>query len=384
MPETASSTQFDALRAAFAQGGMQAAFAQLTEQFIAEKRYHELFDLRMLEARQRLGLSLFVPKNVDELQEPLQSQLEAAQLGACREVGELFLAARLIPEAWMYLRVVGARPAVAAALDELDPDEEDLDQLIEIALQQGVSPRRGMEWILESYGTCTGITMFDRELAQLMPAHREEVARLLVRHLHAELTSSLVAEISRQEGSDPTEKTIAELVADRDWLFLENSYHIDTSHLSSTVRFARWITAADELRLAVDLTEYGRRLSAQYQYESEEPFANLYEDHARFFRTQLGTEPAGLEYFRQKIDGCPPETCGFLPAETYIVLLTRLGKFREAMLVHAEKIPAVVGTSGFAPTLVELAEKSRAAIEYQKICEERSDRVGFLAALLQG
>jgi hypothetical protein len=92
------------------------------------------------------------------------------------------------------------------------------------------------------------------------------VATLLVQTLHRELTSNLRAEIARQEGSQPKEQTakeqsIEQLVAERDWLFLEDAYHIDTSHLHSVVRFARVLQDADALRLAADLTEYGKRLS---------------------------------------------------------------------------------------------------------------------------
>ena len=99
---------------------------------------------------------------------------------------------------------------------------------------------------------------------------------MLVRHLHAELLSNVKADIARQQGSEPTETTLLDLVADRDWLFLENNYHIDTTHLSSTVRAAQQIEDPELLRLAVDLTEYGRRLNRQFQFAGEEPFADVY------------------------------------------------------------------------------------------------------------
>src|SRR6185436_17719578 len=100
----------------------------------------------------------------------------------------------------------------------------------------------------------------------------QQVAALLVQTLHRELLANLKAEVARQEGSQPKEATIEQLIAERDWLFLEDAYHIDTSHLHSVVRFARVIQDPAALRLAADLTEYGRRLAASYQFQTEEPF----------------------------------------------------------------------------------------------------------------
>ena len=77
------------------------------------------------------------------------------------------------------------------------------------------------------------------------------------------------------------------LLEDREWLFLNNNYHLDTTHLAATVRFARALDAAEPLRLALELTEYGRRLSAQFQYPGDPPFTNVYPSHAIFFRALL-------------------------------------------------------------------------------------------------
>ncbi len=70
-------------------------------------------------------------------------------------------------------------------------------------------------------------------------ADQQAAAALLLRHLHAELLANVRADIVRQSGSEPAETTLAALVADRDWLFADNNYHIDTTHLAATIRFAR-------------------------------------------------------------------------------------------------------------------------------------------------
>src|SRR5207247_9408454 len=112
-------------------------------------------------------------------------------------------------------------------------------EFVQLAVHEGLAPRRGFETVLASYGICNAITMFDSTMYGRPLAQRQQVAALLVRTLHRELTSNLKAEIARQEGNQPKEQSRSELVAERDWLFLEDAYHIDTSHLHSVVRFAR-------------------------------------------------------------------------------------------------------------------------------------------------
>ena len=60
---------------------------------------------------------------IDEVEEPLRSQLEAAYLAACREVGELLLEAGRLREAWMYLRPAGDKLAVRRQLARLTADD---------------------------------------------------------------------------------------------------------------------------------------------------------------------------------------------------------------------------------------------------------------------
>ena len=165
--------------------------------------------------------------------------MEQAYLEACREVGAALLGAGQLREAWMYLRPVGDNALVAQALAGIEPNEENLSDLIEISLHEGVSVPLGYRLVLEHYGTCNAITMFDSMVAGRPGKDQQAAADLLVRHLHRELLANVRTDIKRQEGTEPPGETLLELVAERDWLFGQHNYHVDTTHLASTVRLAR-------------------------------------------------------------------------------------------------------------------------------------------------
>src|SRR5947208_982453 len=85
--------------------------------------------------------------------------------------------------------------------------------------------------------------------AQDLPAAddaRQYFIRALVRALYAELRGRLTAEIEGRFGIAPagadappdTPGVIRQLLEGRDWLFADEAYHIDTSHLSSVVQMS--------------------------------------------------------------------------------------------------------------------------------------------------
>lgn len=375
---------FEELKQALASGGVESAFERLAEQLRAGQRYHELFDARLMQSRWRLGLPVILTTSLEDLPEPGRTQVEDAYLEACREVGQLLLSQGKVREAWMYLRPAGDKQAVAAVLEQITPVEEQVEELIDVALHQGVSPRFGFQLVLNNYGTCNAITMFDSQMHDRPRPERQQVAGLLVGHLHNELLRNLEAEITRQEGTPPREKTIRDLVADRDWLFLDDNYHIDTSHLSSVVRFARVLEEPEALRLAVDLTEYGRRLSQQYQFAGEEPFVDGYVDQARFYRAQYGEEvEEALKFFGGKARSLPVEEHGAAPVEVYVSLLARLKRYDEAIAALAELLPAGARTAGFAPTLGELSKAAGQFDRMVAVSQERGDVLGFAASLIE-
>jgi hypothetical protein len=341
-----------------------------------------------MQARVRLGLPIILTTPLEELDEPLRSEVENAYLSACREAGWLLWNAGEIRQAWMYLRPLGEMPAVAAALAKLEPTEENRNELIEIALHEGVDPALGLQWVINQFGSCNAITAYDSEVPRFRRSQQQAAAAVMVRHLHGELLENIRSEIARQEGSQSSESeakqtNLDELLHGRDWLFGENSYHIDTSHLASTVRIARIIEDPASLRFAWELTQYGRRLSETFQFAGDEPFADVYPSHGLFFAAQLGVQvEAAVQYFRERAERTVPQEEGTAAAEVYVALLVRLRRFPEALAAHAQRIPPDMRTSGFAPTLLELGQLAADYDQLIRICRDRGDLLGFAAGMI--
>ncbi len=378
------STPFDEFQQTLEKSGVEAALDKLAQTLQAQRNYHDLFDARLMQSRHRLGLNPSQSTTLDELDPPLRDKMEAAYLDACREVGKLLLGQGRIREGWMYLRPVGESNVVAQELAAVEPTDENVEEIIEVALHEGVAPAHGFRLVLGRYGTCNAITMFEQSMRAKPIKQQREVAGILVRHLHADLLANLRSYVEQREGSEPAEKTITELVADRDWLFGQGSYHIDTSHLNSVTRISLLTDDPEVQKLAVDMTEYGRRLDRQFQYQGEEPFADVYPTHAMYLRALLGINiEEALDFFRKKAEETNIEENGTGPAEVYISLLARLGQYDKAIDETVRLIPQGAHTVGYAPSLLELSNSGREYARLARISRERNDLIGFATGLMQ-
>ena len=379
-----SESPFDQLTQKLTESGPEALFDQLTAELEREQKYHELFDVLLMRSRQRLGLPAILQGSIDDLDEPVRSQVEDAYLESCRHVGKLLLGEGRVREAWMYLRPVGDKQLVAAALEKITPGEDNLQDLIEIGLHEGVAPALGYKLVLENYGTCNAITTYEGAILGRPRADQQVCAAALLAHLYRELVANVRADIARQEGTEPQETSLAELIADRDWLFGEMSYHTDTTHLAATVRFARVLEDRDLIAKAHDLTEYGQRLSQQFQFPGEPPFRELYPAHALYFGAQLGKNvDEALAFFDRQARETDVHEEGTGPAEIYVALLSRLGRHADAIRAAVELLPPGVRSSGFAPNLLELSRMAGDYAPLMQVCRERGDLVSFTAGLLE-
>jgi hypothetical protein len=373
---------FDQLQSALAAGGPVAALEAAANLLRQEQKHHELFEVLKMQLRQRLGLPLLAGESVDGMPEELRVKLEDGLIGACREVGAALLKEGKIREGWMYLRPVGDKAEAAKLLGQIEATEENYEDLIDVCLHEAIDIGRGYGLVLDHYGSCNAITQFDSSIARRPRADQAPAARLLLHRIHADLLTSVSADIACQEGQNPKEKTLASLVHDRDWLFQDNSYHLDTTHLASTVRIARVLTDPADLKLALDLTEYGRRLSQQFQYPGDEPFTDLYPTSALYFQALLGENvDEAVQHFKTKAEMLDAQYHGYAAIETYIDLLNRLGRPAEALSAALKFGLGSIQPLGAAPPLVQLAQQSGDFAAVLDHCRQKDDLLGFAAAL---
>jgi hypothetical protein len=377
----ASDTSFEDIAAL---GSDHAAlFQRVAHSLVAAGELHRLFDLRLIQERQRLGLPLDRRTAIDEVEEPLRSQVEAGYLEACREVGELLLEAGRMREAWMYLRPAGDKASLRRELAKIVLDDDRADELIELALFEAVDPERGYAWLLGRNGTCNAITTLDGLSQQLGIQDLKSCAAVLVRHVYRELSGNLRGHLTKLQGSAPSHLSVLELIDQYPELLAGGNYHLDVSHLGSTVRYARLLTEPSLVTKAYEMAEYGSRLPADLQYPSEPPFEQTFPTHRRLFEATLGRnvdEAVGLFATKAVAERDDPRSTTAI--ETYLILLNRIGRAGDAMLAYQEFVPADRQLSPHAPTLLELAAASGNWDLYDDICRERHDLLGFAAGIL--
>ena len=383
MTETADSL-FDQLEQQSTSGGVDAVLEHLITSLQQDKKHHELFEALKMQVRHRAGLPLLYGESGDDLDSKQRTLLEDGLLGACRQVGTGLLEDGRVSEGWMYMRPVGDMSAAREMINKIEVQDDNIDEMVEVLLQEGVDPARGFSVVLQNYGTCNAITTFESVMPQKGKADQRAVAQLLLRHVHQELFTNVKADVAGRQDSEPTATTLAELIAGQEGMFGEHSYHIDTTHLASTTRFSRILEDEESLRLALDLTQYGKELHEQFQYEGDEPFTDIYRDHAFYFQALLGENlDEALAYFKDRSDNVDTNQWGTVGIETYIDLLARVGKLEEAIAVTIEKTQPGQRTMGLAPSLLELCERSGNYSPLMDACRGSDDVLGFATGLMQ-
>ena len=371
---------FELVEQALESGGSEAAFEVVLKKLRSEKNYPLLFEARLMQKRNELGLPLIQVESPPDLPEKTQSAYQQATVDAAREVGSLFLADGHIPSAWPYFRAIGESGPVAEAIDRVEP-QEGIDAIIEIAFYEGANPSKGFELILANYGICRAITTYGQ-----FPAAegRDDSARLLIGTLHGELMGTLKRVIAEQEGSAPETNSISELIAGRDWLFGNNGYYIDSSHVASVVQLSLELEDPQVLKLALELADYGKRLSSLFQYKGDPPFQNIYEDHEVYLQALLGEDEDGaVEHFRNKVEESPPEGGDSMPAQVLVGLLARLDRYPEAIEVSSKYLAEVAPSELVCPSLPQLCQHAGAYKILGNLSRQQGDLLSYTAAALQ-
>ncbi len=391
--EAGETAAFEAIDQTLTNSGPAATLDGLIAGLESRGEFRSLLDALLLKARFDLGLPLVQVGSLGSIEEPARSQYEDRYVEAIRKVGGLLLDAGDIVTAWPYYRVIGEKDGVARAIETYvpsgDPGDERLGQVVDVAFNQGVNPRKGFELILDHYGACSAITAFEH----LPPDDATRVAcgDRLVRHLHDHLVVNLRDEISRRGQPLPPEGTsIHDLIVDRDWLFIDDAYHLDVSHLGAVVRVAPILTDPATIALAVGLTDYGRNLSERHNYGGEPPFENLYEDHAYYLRALLGEEvETAIAHFQAKLPSLDTDVPveermdDPMPAQVFVRLLLRLGRTEQAIDIAATHLAGLPESMLSCPGVAQLCQMAGRLDRLARISREHGDVVNYAAAVLQ-
>jgi hypothetical protein len=350
----------------------------LIGQFRESQEYHLMFEAKLMKKRLELGLPLIQAPNLGTLPPDVQTKYQQFLVEAAQETGELFLASGNIPKAWPYLRATGDVKRVAAAIEKVEPGEN-LDGIIEIAFMQGVHPAKGLDLAIEKFGICRALTYFGGSGGE---KDREQCIAVLARSIYSELVASIDSAIEEREGHKTGLTSIIGLIQDRDWLFGEYSSYIDPSHVVSVLQYCPEVTNLETLRQFHDLCEYGKRLSANFQFPGRPPFENPFVDYDHYVQALLGLDvDEHTAHFRKKV--METETAGNWPAQILVNLLVRLERYREALEISLEYLPGANASEIACPTAQQLCELAGDFDRLAELARERGDVLTYVAAHLE-
>ena len=356
-----------------------AGFDLLLARFRAAKDYRSLFEARLMKKRLELGLPVFLTDDLSAVPSELREAYGQEVTEAARDVGELFLSDGEIAQAWPYLKATGDSARVADAIETVAPGD-DLNRIIEIALEEGVHPAKGLELIAAKYGICRALSVFE---ISAVTKDREKCIAVLARNLHAELVERLGDAIEQQEGSRPASTSIAQLISGREWLFGEYTTYVDSSHLVSLLQHCPEVTDAGLLRIFHELCEYGKRVSPEVRMQCQPPFEAGCIDFEHYVGALLGIDvESHVAHFRRKVAEAEPERVVSLAAQALVGLLARLARYDEALEVALAHFPNAGSADLACPAAPELCRLAGRFDRLKELARERGDWLSYAAATL--
>lgn len=346
--------------------------------------YHSLFEALLLQARLKSGLPAMLSPSGEELSAEQKTAYEKTVREAARTVGQYFLDDKNLLNAWPYFRMIGEPEPMAKAMEAWEPseaDDEAFPAILDMAIQQGAAPVRGVQLLLKKYGLCNAITMMGQNFPHSGTV-RQQAVSLLVDALHRDLRNSLAVHAKELTGDVPADDaTIAHILEGNAKLMEDESYHIDVSHLSSVVQYSLELPAGETTRKVIDLCVYGAKLAPRFQPNSDAPFETGYDDYLCYFRTLNGINTeTGLNRFRLKAESVEQGTEMTAPAEVYVHLLAQLGRHGEALHAFSRYLTQANPRQLACPMPTELARQSGEYGALAELCLRRGDAVGYAVA----
>lgn len=383
----------DEIQSVLKSAGPAAAIEKLIEISTAKNEPRPLLDALLLKARFELGLPGSGAVS-DQIDPELKLKYEDRYVEAIRQVGQRLLDQGQIAAAWPYFRVIGEKEPVKAAIEAFDPsqaDEHSLGAVIDVAFQQQVHPVKGFSWILDRYGICSTISSF--EALPNDEQVRAEAAALLTKALYEQLQYSLASEIERRDGTRPEANvSVTDLLQGRAWIYDDDAYAIDISHLSSVVRLSPLLKDDSSIKMAVELAVYGSGLSDRFRYDGLPPFEDIYADHLIYLNALIGNDVENaISHFSGKLTANaagdefeePADPMETLPAQTLVRLLARLGRKLEAIEVAAQHLMGVPEGYLLCPSLTTLCREAKRLDLLAKAAAGHGDLALCLGSLIE-
>lgn len=363
----------------------------------------QLFEALKMKGRGELGLPMVAPADektavgTDAASRQRERAMEEKLLDACRQTGAMLIEDGRIAEGWMYLQPTGDKGLARRLIVGQPITEENYDEMVHVLVQEGVDIRRGYQAVLEHQGTCNSITLFDQAIATRSRSDRQAAAACLLDHFYDELLE-LVRQDFRQRGpdngvsddqieADCQSLELGDLIARHRWILGGGGYHLDTTHLSSVVRFSTVLDDPNHLDRAIALCQYGRRLPPDFQYPGDEPFVDFYPAHLLFLNALRGRGiDTALRHFEDKARTVDVAVHGSGAIETYLDLLDRTGHPGRAIRAAMELFPSGVTVQQVLPEMLEIARRAVAKGDHEipklleKFCFDRGELLGVAAA----
>ena len=349
--------------------------------------FHRLFDAKLIRVRHRLGLPITQPTSLRNIPEEHDVAFRDAYTAAAREVGQRFLDAGQLADAWAYFRTINetasVRAAIAKKVAEV-PHEPGagLDELLNLALYEGAHIVEGLKLLLRTHGTCNTVTAMGQVMPQMTPDERRQAAAMMVRNIYGDLQAHVRRDVERRQPLVKQNASLRELIQGREFLFAEGGYHIDVSHLHSTVSFARHLDRdCPELQLAIELSDYGAQLAEPLRYPSDVPFDDYYVANRHFLNALAGVEvDESMQYFIDRLQREPDAPDQRMIAFVIADLGQRVERTSMALEAAAPFLKQMEDPAGFSFTAYCVGAKRFDILESS--ARENNDVLGLATVLL--
>ena len=319
------STLFEEIQRTLDAEGPAAAIRSLCAKLREKKDYASLFYALLMQKRQQLGV---IPSRRDRL--PIAGK-HARRLRGSHPSGrptgrQSVSAGGPAPQAWAYFRM----------LNEPEPVRRPWRRISRKRTRTAIA---GADRVLRGRASAQGFRLDSQSLRPVQRHHdagqsgtaasagvRQYCIGAGPRPVRRAARPARRRDRAPRRQSRPTRRptNVRELIAGRDWLFADDFYHIDISHLSSVVQMSMHLTPCAELEMARELCEYGQICPAASSIRA------IRRSRTSIAHRHLSGDPGrrqcrgGAGLFPRQAEQADPETVGTYPAQVLVNLLLRL------------------------------------------------------------